>query len=139
MKGLRNALAPLALVLIAAAPAAGSWEEAMAAFNERRYAEAAAGFAAGAEASPDDPRWHYMLGVSLLKGGRPGVSVVGGSWPVDWCSTSVVGLRDLTTDHGQPGLFTPHVGCVSKPPGDGALRTRVADYGRVTVSDRRLA
>jgi tetratricopeptide (TPR) repeat protein len=75
MKGLRNALAPLALVLIAAAPAAGSWEEAMAAFNERRYAEAAAGFAAGAEASPDDPRWHYMLGVSLLKGGRPGEAV----------------------------------------------------------------
>lgn len=75
MNALRDVFAPLALVLIAAAPAAGGWEEAMAAYGQHRWAEAAAGFSAGAERAPDDPRWHYMLGLSLLAAERPGDAV----------------------------------------------------------------
>lgn len=64
----------LFLVLAAPAAAAGSWEEAMTAYQEQRWDDAIAGFEAGLEADPDEPRWHYMLGLSLLSAGRPGAA-----------------------------------------------------------------
>lgn len=67
----RQALGSLLLLLLAATPAAAGWDEAMAAYDAKRYDEAIAGFEAGAEADPDEPRWHYMLGLSLLAAERP--------------------------------------------------------------------
>lgn len=69
----------LAVVLAApcasALPAADGWTEAMAAFKAGRYEIAADSFRAGAEADPDEPRWQYMLGVSLTKAGREAEAV----------------------------------------------------------------
>lgn len=72
-----TALAALLLVPVTASalPAADGWEEAKAAFQANDFERAVAGFRAGAEAQPDQPSWHYMLGLSLSKAGRPDEAV----------------------------------------------------------------
>ena len=58
------------LLFAAAAPGFAAWDEGVSAFRSGRFDEAATAFRSVADASPNAPQGHYMLGLSLMRLGR---------------------------------------------------------------------
>lgn len=62
---MRSLLVSISTVLLFSGPALAGWEEGVAAFTKKDYKTAATEFQAMVDQNPDDPRGHFMLGLSL--------------------------------------------------------------------------